>query len=646
MRNYSRNKRNILIIILCLLAVTGCFLLLSKRNGTQVSAPLVNEDERLPGGYRSTWDCVFFGEYPKSEVSQNEAFDKAEWTNDETAINGKRYKRVKTGGNYKYFIYEPLKWRIIEKNDDQAVLLSDQIIDSAPYNHEAIDVNWEDCDLRIFIHEEIYEDAFSDKEKQSIINTQISNLDNYYFGTECGDATRDYIYILSEEDIFYSDKAAAHGFSRSDGVEDLARRFRPTQYAIARGAWVSSSTSTKGMGYWILRSNGYSASNAVYVSDIGAVYNRGTYVNCRDAGVLPAITIDLKTAELADAGKVSSDELYIEKSSDSNDSTDFLDYSPADNGTYSEPVIEKEEASSSAYKTTWDCVYFGQYPASEIMRTSNDPVEGYAAPQGGIIVDEQLYAALENAVWENDETLIDDAKYRRMKSETIRDELQYYRWTDTDSYHYFRYEPLKWRIIEINGDEIMLMSDKLLDCVPYNRVSEAVSWEGSYLRQFLNDEFYDHAFSIEEKEAIIEKQIENNPNRSYKTDCGSTTVDKVFVLSSEEVYMDTKASRHGFYPYTGVDDPAKRFRPTMYAMARGTWYSPVEAYKGNGFWFMRTNGYSESSVTYICDMGYIYDHGTDVSCADSGILPVICVDSSKAELINAGKSSSIENTDN
>ncbi len=80
----------------------------------------------------------------------------------------------------------------------------------------------------------------------------------------------------------------------------------------------------------------------------------------------------------------------------------------------------------------------------------------------------------------------------------------------------------------------------------------------------------------------------------------------------------------------------------MYAMARGTWYSPVETYRGNGFWFMRTNGYSESSVTYICDMGYIYDHGTDVSCADSGILPVICVDSSKVEFTYADKVSSLD----
>ena len=112
MRN---SNRNILIIILCLFFVSGCFLFLLKRNTAQISSPDISEDKRLPGGYRSTWDCVFFGEYPRSEVSQSEAFDKAEWTDDEALIDGKRYKRVKTKTGCRYFIYEPLKWRIIEK---------------------------------------------------------------------------------------------------------------------------------------------------------------------------------------------------------------------------------------------------------------------------------------------------------------------------------------------------------------------------------------------------------------------------------------------------------------------------------------------------------------------------------------------------
>ena len=31
--------------------------------------------------------------------------------------------------------------------------------------------------------------------------------------------------------------------------------------------------------------------------------------------------------------------------------------------------------------------------------------------------------------------------------------------------------------------------------------------------------------------------------------------------------------------------------------------SPVKGYRGNSFWFMRTSGYTPSTVTYICDFG-------------------------------------------
>ena len=31
--------------------------------------------------------------------------------------------------------------------------------------------------------------------------------------------------------------------------------------------------------------------------------------------------------------------------------------------------------------------------------------------------------------------------------------------------------------------------------------------------------------------------------------------------------------------------------------------SLVKGYRGNSFWFMRTSGYTPSTVTYICDFG-------------------------------------------
>ena len=59
--------------------------------------------------------------------------------------------------------------------------------------------------------------------------------------------------------------------------------------------------------------------------------------------------------------------------------------------------------------------------------------------------------------------------------------------------------------------------------------------------------------------------------------------------------------------------------------------SPVKGYRGNSFWFMRTSGYTPSTVTYICDFGYIYNQGTLVTCDDAALLPAISIDLSRAQ---------------
>lgn len=86
---------------------------------------------------------------------------------------------------------------------------------------------------------------------------------------------------------------------------------------------------------------------------------------------------------------------------------------------------------------------------------------------------------------------------------------------------------------------------------------------------------------------------------------------------------------------SGVDDPARRFRSTLYAKCRGAWWSSVEDYRGNSFWFMRTNGYTPNNITYVCDFGYLYNQGTAVTCDDAAVLPAITVDLSKATYLPA-----------
>lgn len=303
------------------------------------------------------------------------------------------------------------------------------------------------------------------------------------------------------------------------------------------------------------------------------------------------------------------------------------------------PVITSDKSLPGESKTTWDCVCFGSYPMSELVDGDFSAVDDYALREGDMIRDPDLYAKLTNAGWNNNECELDGNKYRRVKApETLIAREQHYQW-DGKSYHYFKYEPIKWRVLEKDDHSAMLVADRLLDCEPFNTKAENVYWETCSLRSFLNDEkngFYANAFSETEKKSVLPSVNENPDNSYYGTKCGDAVADKVFILSSDEVFASPAAARHGFCAGGGVDDPARRFRPTMYAKARGTWYSPVDDYRGNGFWFMRTAGYSLSNITYICDFGYIYNRGTDVTCNDSGILPAIRIDLSKAGVKAAG----------
>ena len=92
----------------------------------------------------------------------------------------------------------------------------------------------------------------------------------------------------------------------SDAAGDPARRFTPTAYALGRGTWQSDNAGSEGNTFWLLRSNGFTASNVVYVGELGHIYNRGIPVTCQDAGLVPAIRIDLETAAYSYTGTVCS----------------------------------------------------------------------------------------------------------------------------------------------------------------------------------------------------------------------------------------------------------------------------------------------------------------------------------------------------
>ena len=289
--------------------------------------------------------------------------------------------------------------------------------------------------------------------------------------------------------------------------------------------------------------------------------------------------------------------------------------------------------------TRWECILFGSYPANEVVSGSFNSVDSYALVEGDVITDASLYSQLEQAEWTDDDTEIGGKRYHRLNGagavscSTNRE--QHYRWSDTKAWHYFAYAPIKWRILKQTGNRAVLLADRMPDTYPFNDSYQDTSWSECSLRQWLNGEFLSRAFTEQEKSAIEKTDVKNAPNYYFGTDCGTDTKDRVFVLSESESFSSPLAVEYGFSDSDSGNDPARRFRSTLYAKCRGAWWSPVDGFRGTSFWFMRSVGYTKANVVYVGESGDTYNRGIVVTCNDSAVLPAITLDLSKADYQSA-----------
>ena len=271
----------------------------------------------------------------------------------------------------------------------------------------------------------------------------------------------------------------------------------------------------------------------------------------------------------------------------------------------SNPRIVKDSSMEAGQKVTWDCVYFGSYPQSEI--TSKDG---------------SIYNALKNATgWdENNDITIGRTKYRRLKGEDATyassDDEEQYNWNyNYKTYHYFKYEPIKWRVLNRNGNDALLLADIALDDQKYNTDYAKVTWEMSSIRSWLNGygasmnepetdygkkNFINSAFTFTQRNAINTTIVANNNNIDYEIVGGSNTSDKIFLLSESEVYNTDMAAGYGFVK-DNFRDEARRSRCSTYTYAMGTsrfYNQNLSKYNENIYWWLRSSTTSDFAFVY------------------------------------------------
>ncbi len=296
-----------------------------------------------------------------------------------------------------------------------------------------------------------------------------------------------------------------------------------------------------------------------------------------------------------------------------------------------------------------DIITFGSYPQDlvedDTLKTALDDIEknwvsyeyysGTGSKYDGQMApsDYMKYADIE----------YNNSKYRAVTFSKYRPDLTYNSLDDslssqdengfyTDTVYYFEYKPLTWRMLD--PEEGYVVCTQIIDSQPYQNFvcsfyddEEGYSYyynneacdvfasdrESSSLRKWLNEDFYNTAFSESEKAQIGTTYVFDEYGFPY-TD--SYDGDKIFLLT----YNDSTNPEFGFNSDPDALDPARQLKGTQYAKCQGLYVMDNENFGivGNSFWWV-CSPYSDWAVYCSSDDGYLYDAA--VSYTDYGVVP-------------------------
>ena len=110
-------------------------------------------------------------------------------------------------------------------------------------------------------------------------------------------------------------------------------------------------------------------------------------------------------------------------------------------------------------------------------------------------------------------------------------------------------EKIPWRVIYKEGNRALIISESVLTVVPFcGQRSSGVNWVNSFLRKWLNEDFYTTSFSSEEKSLISITEIDSSNEYSSQ----EVTNDYLFILSVDELEKYLNENNIGGHPTVAV----------------------------------------------------------------------------------------------
>ena len=252
------------------------------------------------------------------------------------------------------------------------------------------------------------------------------------------------------------------------------------------------------------------------------------------------------------------------------------------------------------------------------------------------------------------DTTYNGDKYRAVKFSQYRPYYTYSQSSSSSTYqdsngyspntvYWFKYEPLEWRVLDPTTGYILC--ETIIDSQPYSNTihsggkdannytgywndaamtNYANDWATSSLREWLNDDFYNTAFTRSEQSQIKQTTLDNSPAYTSNKNTYTDTKDYIFVPS----YSDMLNTSYGFNSSYSNYDTARQAQGSDYAKCQGLYvynYSS-SAYDGNSYWRLRSPGYYSYYASDVNYDGCVYYYYYNVSSSESGIRPALIVE--------------------
>lgn len=171
-------------------------------------------------------------------------------------------------------------------------------------------------------------------------------------------------------------------------------------------------------------------------------------------------------------------------------------------------------------------------------------------------------------------------------------------------------DAINWIVLKFDDNKALLLSKDLLSARPWDETGNNLTWDNSSIREWLNNEFLNNAFSKEEINSIVSTELDNSDQQGYGTPSGKNTTDKVFLLSVDEFNNLVKNTTFA------------TASPTKLAVEEGAYSND----QGNAAWWLRSPGMTNESPAYLSSAGELGTRAHKATEKEIGIRPAVWIE--------------------